>query len=131
MTAAPSRSWPASTRSAPNDEDRARLQALATEAVTAVRAGFNRALLDARSGLGGLHSASVKRVYLKLVLQGVVRWMVETQSRDDLMASAHHVVVQDGPTEPPVVYGRVRLSVDKVTCALLRAVAKAVDDASG
>lgn len=124
------RTLPASWRTVPTDDDRKRIQALADEALVAMRSGLHKALFDGRASVGSLHSASVQRLYLKSLVRGLVRWIAETQSQAAVRESAHHVADQDGPEAADVMRGRTRLRVEKVTCAILRTVASAMEDAA-
>ncbi len=116
------------SRSVPTDVDRDRLQANADRVVECLRQGLSTSLLDVT--LAGLHGASIQRIYVKLVLRGVVRWLSETLTHDDLMAYAHHVSAQDGPATPVgVSAGKFRLLHDKAMSTVLRAMARLVDEA--
>jgi len=77
--------------------------------------------------LAGLHSASIQRTYVKLVMRGVARWLAETLTHDDLVAYAHHVVAQDGASASPSG-AKLNLLPDKAVAAMLRALARLVSE---
>jgi hypothetical protein len=111
-------------RSSPTDIDRERIRANADHAIRCLRDGLNTSLLDAR--LSGLHGASIQRLYVKLVLHGLTRWLVETLSPSDLVAYAHHVASQDdAPTAAPT---RLQRMSDKAVAAILGSMAKIVNE---
>jgi hypothetical protein len=82
-------------RSSPTDIDRERARSYADHAIRGLRDGLEKSLFDVH--LSGLHGASIQRLYIKLVLRGLTRWLAETLTYSDLVTYAHHVVSQDGP----------------------------------
>jgi hypothetical protein len=116
-------------RSSPTDIDRERVRANADQVIRCLRDGLSKSVLDVH--LSGLHGASIQRLYVKLVLRGITRWLAETLTHDDLVAYAHHVAAQDDPptTSPPSASAaKLQLLSDKAVAAILRAMAKLVDE---
>lgn len=114
-------------RSSPTDINRERVRANADQAVRCLRDGLSKSVLDVH--LSGLHGASIQRLYIKLVLRGVTRWLAETLTRDDLVAYAHHVAFQDdAPTTSTAPASKLQLLSDKAVATFLRAMAKLVDE---
>ena len=112
-------------RSSPTDIDRERVRANADQTIRCLRDGLSKSVLDVH--LSGLHGASIQRLYIKLVLRGLTRWLAETLTHDDLLAYAHHVASQDDVANPASA-SKLQLLSDKAVAALLRAMAKLVDE---
>ena len=73
--------------------------------------------------LSGLQGASIQRVYVKLLLRELTRWLAGTLTRGDLVAYAHHVDSQDGHA-----HSSSRSMTDKAAAAMLRALARSIDE---
>jgi KaiC/GvpD/RAD55 family RecA-like ATPase len=113
-------------RSSPTDLDRERVRAHVDQVIRCLRDGLSRCVLDVH--LSGLHGASIQRLYVKLVVRGLTRWLAETLTRDDLVAYAHHVASQDGaPTAGTTSASRLLTLSDNAAAILLRAMAKLVE----
>ena len=107
-------------RSLPTDLDRERIRAKVETAMKCLRDGLHASVLDVQ--LSGLQGASIQRVYVKLLLRELARWLAGTVTRGNLVAYAHHVDSQDGHA-----HSSSRSMTDKAAAAMLRALARSIE----
>ena len=95
-------------RSLPTDLDRERIRAKVETAMKCLRDGLHASVLDVQ--LSGLQGASIQRVYVKLLLRDLARWLAGTVTRGD--GHAH---------------SSSRSMTDKAAAAMLRALARSIE----